>query len=202
MNFLFTRRMSRKFSNAFPIKVKGIIFNLLEETVCQEFGDETWDALLEATQLEGVYTSLGNYPDAELMKLVAAASSALNRSPDAVLRWFGLSAMPLLAAKYPIFFTGHTSTRSFLLTLNDVIHKEVRKVYPGADVPEFGYGDLSGEKLVMTYSSARKLCALAEGFIQGAAAHYGEEVRLDQVECMLKGNSRCVFHLSFERRTE
>src|SRR5690348_17125586 len=115
--------------------MKGIVFNLLAEAVQREFGEDTWDTLLEAAQLEGAYTSLGSYPDTDLMKLVVAASSALNLTADAVVRWFGRNALPLMAANYPNFFQGHTSTRPFVLTLNNIIHPEVRKIYPGADVP-------------------------------------------------------------------
>ena len=48
--------------------------------------------------------------------------------------------MPLFAVRYPQFFEPHDCTRSFVLTLNDIIHPEVRKLYPGADVPEFDFG--------------------------------------------------------------
>lgn len=80
--------------------MKGIVFNLLEEVVRYEFGEATWDALLDAARLEGTYTSLGNYPDADMIRLVAAASSVLNLPDDHVLRWFGRHALTLLADRY------------------------------------------------------------------------------------------------------
>jgi hypothetical protein len=180
--------------------MKGVIFNLLEEVITGESGEEAWDTLLEETQLDGVYTSLGSYPDAELRKLVLAASSLRKQPPDAVLRFFGAKAIPLLAAKYPTLFAGHAGTRSFLLTLNDIIHPEVRKLYPGADVPDFTYDTTSEDVLTMIYSSPRKLCELAEGLIHGAAAYYGEEATITQSECMHRGASRCVLSISFRSR--
>jgi len=33
--------------------MKGIIFNLLEEVVRKDYGDETWEDLLEAAQVDG-----------------------------------------------------------------------------------------------------------------------------------------------------
>lgn len=75
--------------------MKGIIFNLLEEAVSQEYGAGTWDALLDAAQLDGAFTSLGSYPDEYLFRLVGAASAALALPPDAVVRWFGIRAIPL-----------------------------------------------------------------------------------------------------------
>lgn len=55
--------------------MKGVIFNLLEEVVTDHHGDSVWEALLMATGQTGVYTSLGSYADAELYKLVEAAST-------------------------------------------------------------------------------------------------------------------------------
>ena len=158
--------------------MKGIIFNLLEEVVTEQFGEKTWDQLLDQAQVEGSFTSLGNYPDEALFKLVAAASVALKQTPDAVVRWFGVNALPLLARKYPAFFDRHQSTRPFILTLNGIIHPEVRKLYPGADTPEFDFDTSSSEVLVMNYRSKRKLCSLVEGFTEGAATHYQETVSI------------------------
>jgi hypothetical protein len=82
------------------------------------------------------------------------------------------------------------------LSLNDVIHAEVRKLYPGAEVPVFGF-ELpqvtgSGESVVIHYRSKRKLCPLAEGFIAGAADHFRQPVSISQQSCMLDGADECV----------
>ncbi len=176
--------------------MKGIIFNLLEEIVRREYGEDTWDALLETSHLDGSYTSLGNYPEEQLQKLVAAASIALAMPPAALIRWFGRHAIPLLAVKYPRFFVAHQSPRRFLLSLNDIIHTEVRKLYPGADVPIFDYDTSSPEVLLMGYKSPRRLCLLAEGFIEGVAVYYGEAVQIEQLTCMHRGDERCLFKIS------
>lgn len=180
--------------------MKGIVFNLLAEVVRQEYGEDVWDDLLEAAQLDGAYTSLGTYPDEDLMKLVTVASQALQTPPDAIVRWFGRSALPLLAKSYPEFFEAHKSTRSFLLTLNSVIHPEVRKLYPGADVPVFDYDASTEDDLVIGYVSRRKLCALAEGLIEGAADHYGEGVVVEHLRCVHRGDEKCALKVSFKER--
>ncbi|MBS1808147.1 MAG: heme NO-binding domain-containing protein [Acidobacteria bacterium] len=179
--------------------MKGIVFNLLEEVTCQQLGEETWDTLLEDAEMDGAYTSLGSYPDEDLMRLVAAASARLSLSPDEVVRWFGVHALPLMAKRYGQFFEGHRSTRQFLLTLNGVIHPEVLKLYPGADTPEFDYDLSSEDRLVMEYKSRRRMCAFAEGLITGAAAHYGEEVTIQRPKCVNRGDEQCLFHLSFKK---
>jgi hypothetical protein len=175
--------------------MKGIVFNLLEEVVRREHGEKAWDDILAAAGVEGAYTSLGSYDDSELPRLVAAASQLLGIPPYEVVRWFGRQALPLLARKYPALFDRHDGTRSFVLALNEIIHPEVRKLYPGADVPEFEYDTSSPDVLVMTYRSRRRLCAFAEGLVEGAAAHYSEAVTFEQPQCMHRGDEACTFRI-------
>jgi len=171
--------------------VKGVVFDLLERTIVAEHGEDAWDDLLGTTGLTGAYTSLGSYPDDHFHRLVDEAGVAFGMSPEDVIRWFGRRALLLLAASYPEFFTPHVSTRPFLLTLNDIIHPEVRKVYPGADVPWFDIDASDGDALVMGYRSHRRLCSFAEGLITGAADFYAEDVSIDQPTCMLRGDPAC-----------
>jgi hypothetical protein len=176
--------------------VKGVIFNLLEEVVRSEHGEDAWDEVLEGTGVDGAYTAVGSYPDAELGRLVAYMSNSLGSTPTELLRWFGVQAIPLLAERYAVFFTGHESTKSFLLTLNDVIHAEVRKLHPDAEVPDFEFisgwnGEPPSAPLVIRYRSKRRLCALAEGFIEGVAAYFDEAVLIEQSACMHRGDEWC-----------
>ena len=176
--------------------MKGVVFNLLEELVSAEHGADTWDDLLDDAGLDGAYTSLGSYDDAELGALVAAASARLAVPPQDVIRWLGRGAMPQFATSYPHFFTGHEGTRSFLLTLNDLIHPEVRKLYPGAGVPDFEYELEGDDTLVMRYRSERRLCAFAEGLIEGAAVGFDEEAAIEQPLCMHRGDDHCVLRIT------
>lgn len=179
--------------------MKGIIFNLAEEVLVSAHGEDVWDEVLEASGLDGAYTSLGSYPDGELVALVTGASKVLGADAAAVVRAIGEGAIPLLAERYPAFFDHHDSARSFVLTVNDIIHPEVRKLYPGADVPEFTFDLPDADTVTVGYRSHRRLCFLAEGFIAGAARHYGERVVIDQTACMLSGADHCAIHCRFEQ---
>jgi len=128
-------------------------------------------------------------------------SGELGLSTADTLRWFGRESMPLLAETYPQFFTAHTTTRAFLLTLNDIIHAEVRKLYPGAHVPVFTFDTSSPEVLVVGYSSARRMCVLAQGFMEGAAASFDERVEFEHAACMHRGHPQCIFRLRFHPLT-
>ena len=183
--------------------MKGIIFNLLEEVVTTHIDEMSWDGILESAGAGGAYTSLGNYPDEEFVRLLEALSRQSGKSDRETLRWFGQLSMPFLAQRYAEFFTAHTSLRSFLLSLNDVIHAEVRKLYPGAEVPVFEFetpaGAAAHDTLIIHYRSKRRLCQLAEGFIAGAADHFGEQVTVTQPSCMLEGATACALVCHFQK---
>lgn len=171
--------------------MKGIILNLMEDALSAEFGETAWPALVDHAGVSGVYTSLGSYPDEEVLAIVAAAAEVLATTPEEVLRWFGRSAVPLLAARYPHFFRGHQSARSFVLSVNDIIHPEVRKLYSGAGCPHFHFSDAADGRLIVGYQSPRQLCHLAVGFIEGASAHFDEGVAVEHIACMHTGSPLC-----------
>jgi len=172
--------------------MKGIIFQLLEDVVVDAYGEPTWDELLDAAGLDGVYTSLGSYDDAEITALVSAAAAKLSLPEGEVLRWFGQRAIPGMAKRWPEFFTAHQTTVPFLLSLNDVIHPEVRKLYAGAYCPHFAFTLPPDGSLMIGYRSPRKLCDLAHGFIFGAGDHYGEALAVQHRECMHDGADSCL----------
>jgi hypothetical protein len=78
--------------------VKGVIFNLLAGAVCDEYGEDAWDELLDRAGLEGAWTSVGSYPHKDLLRVVAEAATMWQWTHDDVIRWFGRSALPRLAS--------------------------------------------------------------------------------------------------------
>lgn len=176
----------------------GIIFNLLEEAVVRRYGPAAWQKMLSHVG-SGGYLPFDRYPDEDLFALLEALPvDPETTSPDR-LRWFGRSAVPLLAERYPTIFRPHHSAESFLLTLNDILH-------PGGPPAGAVGGPLDlevlesdpGAGLVLGYRSTRRLCALAEGFVTGTAEYYGERVVIRQPRCMLEGEERCALVCSFE----
>ena len=176
--------------------MKGVIYNLLESCVSSEYGEDARDDLLETAALDGAYTSLGSYPDRDFRALVSAASTLLERPQNDVVRWFGRNSLPLLAEQYPEFFERHASTRDFVLELNRIHHAEVRKLYADADLPTFSYDGTTEDVLVLGYRSTRRLCAFGEGLLEGVAAHFDEQILVEQPECMLRGDDHCTLRIS------
>lgn len=163
-----------------------------------EHGHDLWCDLIDGAAVSGVYTSLGSYGDDELIALVDTAGVLLRLEPGAVLQWFGRAAMPLLAARYGGYFVGHGSTRSFVLSVNDIIHPEVRKLYSGAGCPHFDFRDDEAGRLHIGYQSPRRLCRLAHGFVEGASDHFGETASVEHLACMLDGATTCELAVSWQ----
>jgi hypothetical protein len=175
--------------------LKGVVFNLLEKAVSEEAGEAAWERAVADSGVDGAYTSLGTYPHDELHLLVQSLAEQLEQDPNEVVRWFGGQALGELASAYPQLFERHDSTMSFLLTLNDVIHPEVRKLYPGANVPVFDYRLIESDRLLMGYDSVRGLCWFGHGLIEGAARHFGETIKVGQPTCVKRGDDECVFEV-------
>lgn len=177
--------------------MKGVVFNYLAEMVEEEFGLEAWDSILQATGLAGDYISSQTYPDEELMMLVDAAHEKTGIDKKDLIRSFGRFILPNFREQNPQFFESQTNLKSFLLSVDRMIHIEVRKLHPDAALPEFDYADESDSELTMYYSSPRKLCHLAEGLIDASAEHFNTKYELQHTECMHDGAERCTLKIIF-----
>jgi hypothetical protein len=175
--------------------MKGVIFNLVEGVVRSEHGDGMWDEIVDDAGVTGAYTSLGSYPDEDLEAIASTVARRLQADPADVVVHVGRQSIASLASTYPQFFEPHADVRSFLLTLNDIIHPEVRKLYPGATPPHFEMRSDDGDQLDLVYRSDRRRCDLAEGLILGAADHYGEPISLSQPKCTRRGDDHCVLRV-------
>jgi len=54
----------------------------------------------------------------------------------------------------------------------------VLKLYPDAELPRFTVEERSAARMVLLYTSPRKMGHLSEGLILGSAQHYNVEVRV------------------------
>ncbi len=174
--------------------MKGVLLNAVEDAVSSQWGEQMWDELLTTCDLQGAYTALGNYPDAEFVALAHAAAGRLGCSGDDVLRTLGRLTFEPLMSRYTGFAETPASLREFLPKVNDLIHPQVLKLYPGASVPRFVLRD-NGDDLELDYLSVRSMCMLAEGLVLGVADHYGEKVVVDQPSCKQRGESRCTIRI-------
>jgi hypothetical protein len=178
--------------------MKGIVFTTLGQMIEEQMGMDEWNRLVEYSELPsgGAYTAADNYDDAELNTLVAGLAQMTGTPAPGLIRHFGKYALGQFARLYPALFRNHDA-RSFLKNVHRVIHQEVRKLYPNAELPDFEYQEPDASTLVMRYASPRKLCHFAEGMIDGTADYFGEDIDIEHSSCMHNGDDHCRLELRF-----
>lgn len=162
--------------------MKGVVFVEFIEMVEETFSAEMVDALIEREALPsgGAYTAVGTYPHQEMIDLVAALSERTQVPAADLTRAFGRHLMGRFVKRYPEFFDGVPDAFAFLLTLEDHIHQEVRKLYPEAELPSFDCATPTLDTLVLTYRSKRPFADLAAGLLAGCVEHFQERVGVDR----------------------
>jgi hypothetical protein len=176
--------------------MKGVIFNVLEELVIETSGMVAWNNILAAAGSDGIYTSGASYDDAELFALVEQVCKALELPAETVVGMFGEYLFDQLDARHPDFVANAPDLRSFLMSVDTVIHGEVLKLYTNPNLPRFDYEDHGDGHLTMNYRSPRQLCLLAEGLIRGAAKRYDAQVSIEHKVCMHHGADHCQLDVS------
>lgn len=154
--------------------MKGIVFTEFLDMVETQFSADMVDDLIDDCALPsaGAYTSVGTYDHAELVALVGALATRTATPVPDLVKAFGRHLLGRFFANYPRFFEGVTDAVTFLAGIEDVIHVEVLKLYPDAQLPRFECTRQFGG-LDMVYHSPRHFDDLAEGLIDGAVAHWG-----------------------------
>lgn len=183
----------------------GVVFCLFKKMVVVRLGAEAWDTLVERTPLTtagGLFVGTSTYPDADLLGLVGTASEVTGRPVGELLRAFARFSFPDLAAVNPAFIGPETTARSFLASVDAVIHSEVHKQQPMANLPYFTYEDAGPDRLVMLYHSPRNLCDLVSGFIDGVGDYFGDEIVHEHLQCKRDGHPHCRFELQFVPGTD
>jgi hypothetical protein len=155
----------------------GRIFTEFFTLVETEFGDDMLDVIIEDAELpnEGAYTAVGNYDDLELIRLVTALSERTHLDVPDLVKVFGTFIFERLILIYPKFTENMNDSFTFLSSIDNVIHVEVKKLYPNASLPKF-HTYFQDDTLVMIYQSAKNLPDLAEGLIIGAGKYFNESL--------------------------
>ncbi len=157
--------------------MKGVVFVELIKMAEDAFGEDTVDDVLEKADLEngGAFTTVGNYPCSELVKIVVAFSEFSGLSPDVLQTKFGHWMMGFFIQHYPEFFEKKDSAFALLESVDQEIHVEVRKLYPDAELPRFDTARRGDNTLEMVYSSPRPLHAFCQGLIEACLLHFDEK---------------------------
>lgn len=175
--------------------MKGIVFKEFINLVDSTFGEDAVENIIEKSDLksQGAYTAVGTYDHKEMLSLVSNLS-ALTKTPiSSLVKLFGEKLCLVFSIKFSDFFKVKDAY-SFIKSIDDIIHVEVQKLYPDAELPKFSYKE-EGNKLIVDYSSTRPFADLAEGLLIGVIKHYKESIKIETVDLSNGANTSRRFIL-------
>ena len=141
------------------------------------------DTLLEEADLpesQGAYTAVGTYPHSEMVSLVTHLSQHSGVEVPELLKVYGEHLFGRFHAMYPVFFEDTDNAFDFLASIHDVIHVEVKKLYPDAELPTFTSSTPEAGVMRMHYISSRQMHDFAEGLIAGCLKHFNEQATIEK----------------------
>ena len=178
--------------------MKGIIYNVFEAFCLERCGADTYELILDDCGLgDHVFVGTSSYDDGLLTLLAGAAGPRLGMNEVALHRALGRFAFPQMAARMPAFVAPFRDPKAFLMTVDSIVHLEVRKLLPDARPLRFQIEDLGPDRLVMLYESPRQMYDFAEGLLEGVADHFGRTVAIDRTLINLVTGPACRFELRF-----
>ncbi len=139
------------------------------------------------------YLPSGVYPDEAAVAMLGTIADATGESLPVVVERFGEFLAPHLLKVAGTAVDPQWTLLDLIEQTEGIIHALVRTKNPGAKPPVLETIRHDPHELHLIYSSARRLCRLAQGLIRGMARHYGEVVEIEETSCMLRGDPFCTF---------
>lgn len=163
--------------------MKGMVFTEFLEMVEAKFSADMVDDIIDDANPAsgGAYTSVGTYSHEELVDMVVVLSNRTQIPVPVLVRTFGEHVFGVFARSFQQFFEGVPDALTFLSGIEDIIHAQVIKLYPDAQLPKFDCLR-DGNQLTMIYHSDRHLADLAEGLIMGCGQHFGDNLTIQRDE--------------------
>ena len=176
--------------------MKGVIITCLESLVKEQFGQESWEDILEEAGLERhtLFNITSNVEDESVLEIVNATCKVLNLTLPQAADAFGDYWVNVYAPKvYSMYYRKAHSAKEMLLNM-DKLHETVTASIPDAHPPRFDYEWQDESTLIMHYKSHRGLIDFFVGLIKGVGKYYNEELSVSKrgetaVEIVFSGQS-------------
>lgn len=158
--------------------MKGVIFTEFTNMVDDVFSPAVTEEIIDACDLPsgGAYTSVGDYAHDELLALVGALAARSEWRAKDLVRAFGTHLAAHFANIRSDVFENMDDAFELLESVDGLVHGDVRKLYPDAELPSLACERPSPDTLILDYRSPRGLGDAAEGLIAGVIAHYGAPI--------------------------
>lgn len=141
----------------------------------------------------GAFTSVGDYPYTEALKLVSSAATVLGSPTKDLMRQFGQELFHRLLVIHPQFFADRTDNAfSFLSRVQSHIHTEVAKLYPNSKPPTVDTSIEDG-KMTVSYASHRPFAMIALGLLEGCCAHFDDSLTVGCKSDLSEAGTQATF---------
>ncbi|MFC3093366.1 hypothetical protein DRW07_03980 [Alteromonas sediminis] len=160
--------------------MKGIIFYKFNRMVETVFGADMLEQVLSNSHLasEGIYTVNGYYSHDELVEQVRVLSELTEMDVSQIIFDFGVFLFGELVRLPSPFMSNYKDAFTMIADVDSVIHPEVQRQHPDANLPRFETLLRDEKTLKIVYRSSRHFDDLAHGLMQGCLNHFGEKASI------------------------
>ncbi|MDV7186831.1 heme NO-binding domain-containing protein [Lutibacter sp. TH_r2] len=182
--------------------MKGIVFTEFLEMVEETFGLETVDYIIYKSDLKskGVYTSVGTYDFFEMLSLISNLSEKVNIPVNDLIYAYGLYFFSVLHKNHSNIMDLYETPFDMISSIENHIHIEVRKLYPGAELPTFKIIKKDDDFIELIYYSDRGLYMFAKALMEKTFEHFNKQANIEFE--LLKDNGSEVRFLITQKNGE
>ena len=178
--------------------MKGIIFTELVDFIERHTSVLVAETVIGDAGLanDGAFTSVGNYPHSEAIKLVMSASEHLDTPIAELMRQFGNELFARLIDAHPQFLDQETDDAfAFLSKVQNHIHTEVAKLYADSSPPVVRTSMEAG-RMVVSYESHRPFAMIALGLIEGCCEYFDDSMVVELQGDPSEATNRATFSVT------
>ena len=178
--------------------MKGLVFRSYLQFVEENFGDEIVEEMIEQSKLpsNAAYSNVGTYSHDEMLSMVGVLCKMKNLEPQVAVRSFGYYLFNKLAEGHKEMVAQYTDPCEFLDVLDNIIHREVKKLYSNAELPSISVKTNDKDNIQLNYSSARPFADLAYGLIESCFHYYKKKVKIEQQDLPPNNGTKAIFNIS------
>jgi len=175
--------------------MQGFIFKDFLEFANKRLGNAVVDQAMAQCQLQsgGVYSTRQQYSPQELVTLLGELSRQTGHSTSELLQTYGQWLFRTLV-NLPLPQSLFDDSFGFLASVEEGFHKEIRELFPQANLPRLHCERLGPHEMTLEYQSPLALADLAHGLLQGCFLHFQEQVSISR-ESLGPAGTHVRFHL-------
>lgn len=177
--------------------MKGMVFRAFESFVEQRWPDKLADDMMSLHTLPsgGAYTTVGNYAHSEFLTMAVYIAEKTKTPIKSLVTDFGEVLFHRLATAHTQMVKSYKNPIELLAVIENVIHRDVRKLYDNTELPRFDVKEHTPEiSIELEYTSARPFADLAHGLIWGCLDFYGvKEISSVTRHDVMQDGTRSVF---------